>query len=91
MNDRYVPDICVHIDIPEIETKISSARIVFHIARLGENVDPAKQVEVLMPFQVLMSMAQSLPKVLEDMHAMGASNTIFGGGGRPDESGSAPN
>lgn len=81
MNDSQRQEICVHIDITEILTGISSARVGFHMAQIGADADPAKRIEVIIPFQVLLSLAQSLPKVLQDMQEMGAGNTIFGGGG----------
>lgn len=79
MTDDVGHLICTHIHVPEIREDISSARFQFVVQRAhpATGIHPTDPVEILMPYQVLLSIAGALPQLLEDMQARGADKVIF--------------
>ena len=79
MSADNAPLFCTHVEITELLPAISSARFRFHLskAEIGTGITPVDPLDVMMPFQVLVSVAQVLPQLLEDMDAAGANKTIF--------------
>lgn len=79
MKDDAAQLICTHIHVPEIRTEISSACFQFVVQRAhpATGINPTDPVELLMPYQVLLSIAGALPRLLADMEQMGADRTIF--------------
>lgn len=79
MTDDVGHLICTHIHVPEIREEISSARFQFVVQRAhpATGINPTDPVEILMPYQVLLSIAGVLPQLLGDMEARGADKLIY--------------
>lgn len=72
-----VERMCVHVDIPEILPGLSCARVHFFTAPIPPREGPIETTEVVIPFQVLADFVETLPQVLKDMEAMGASRQVL--------------
>ena len=79
MSDDLAHLICTHVHVPEVRPDISSARFQFVVQRAhpATGINPTDPVEILMPYQVLLSIANALPQLLGDMKAMGADKVLF--------------
>lgn len=77
--------ICYHVDVTELVPELGSARFVFktHVgAANSETTEPA-EVEIFMPYQVLESIAGTMPTLLLHMRDAGCDSVFDGKQQRP--------
>lgn len=72
--------ICYHVDVTELVPELGSARFVFrtHVGAANSETTEAAEVEIYMPFQVLQSIAGTMPTLLQHMRDAGCDQ-VFGG------------